>query len=187
MHDDLVDLAFDVAPGSWRMFLCTDCYSGYLDPRPTQATIGLAYRAYYTHGQAGQEDRGLIARLRRGIAASHANRWLGTKFAGEIFAGHLLARLFPRLRRYLDVRYRRHLPDPGTGPRRLLDVGCGNGEFLQCAAALGWAAEGIDVDPAAVEVAVAAGCTACVATIDDPRMEPGAFQQITLVGPGRQT
>jgi len=41
--------SFHAAPGRWTLHRCRGCGSAYLDPRPTQATIGLAYRAYVTH------------------------------------------------------------------------------------------------------------------------------------------
>jgi hypothetical protein len=49
LHAELGDHIFHCAPGSWSMVRCTDCGSGYLDPRPSENTIGLAYAEYYTH------------------------------------------------------------------------------------------------------------------------------------------
>jgi SAM-dependent methyltransferase len=182
MHGDLSDLTFNVAPGTWAMVRCNDCRSGYLDPRPTAATIGLAYTNYYTHADTGENNDGGIAKFRRGIASSYANGKLGTHFAGEIMFGHVFTWFLPRLRRYLDVRYRRHLPDAHRAGnyRRLLDVGCGNGEFLACASALGWLAEGIDIDPAAVAAALTAGYSAKVTDLNDPLLKPESYDQITL-------
>lgn len=49
MHTGLTDTVFRCAPGIWIMIECEGCGSGYLDPRPTQETMHLAYQKYYTH------------------------------------------------------------------------------------------------------------------------------------------
>ena len=177
MHEGLSDLTFNVAPGSWTMVRCGSCRTGYLDPQPTPDTISLAYANYYTHQEAGANNTSALTRFRRGIAASYGNRKFGTHFLGEIAMGHLVAQFLPRLRRYLDVRYGRHLFKPSAAGRRLLD---GNGEFLACATGMGWQAEGIDVDPAAVAAASNAGFVAKLADINNPALEKGAYDQITL-------
>lgn len=180
MYCDLEDLAFGIAPGQWTLDRCSDCGCGYLNPRPTQATIEIAYLGYYTHKQVGEEGGSFLARLRRGVTVSYANREIGTRFPGEAPAKHLVAKFFPRLRGYLDVRYRRHLPLPCGPSRRLLDVGCGNGEFLACAKAMGWDAEGIDVDPDAVTIAESTGCQVRQTDIEDPLLDSGNYAHITL-------
>lgn len=181
MHDALVDHVFQSAPGQWSMHRCLGCGCGYLDPRPTQDTIELAYAHYYTHERAdGRSDIHAIAGFIRRVAASYVNHRFGTSFRHALPAGHFVARLFPRLRRYLDVSYSRHLDRPSTEGRRLLDVGCGNGEFLHCASALGWDAEGIDLDSRAIAAASSIGCRAWKGDLDDSRLMQGSYEQITM-------
>ena len=180
LHDGLADLTFHVAPGQWTMVRCLNCLIGYLDPRPTAETVELAYSNYYTHQETGTQNAGAMSRFRRGIADSYANKTFRTQFPGEFMLGYVFAWFLPRLRRYLDVRYSRHLPRVGEARRRLLDVGCGNGEFLACASAMGWIAEGIDVDPAAVAIATIAGFSAKHTDLNDPSLKPESYDQITL-------
>jgi SAM-dependent methyltransferase len=43
------------------------------------------------------------------------------------------------------------LPQPAPGRDRLIDVGCADGQFLELAAAAGWRADGIELNPPAAE------------------------------------
>jgi SAM-dependent methyltransferase len=59
---------------------------------------------------------------------------------------------------YADPTYRERVPLPSTAERpRLLDIGCGNGEYLARAREAGWDVFGCDFDPAAVRAARASG------------------------------
>jgi len=51
-HSRLRDRVFRSAPGEWNLYRCGECGTGYLDPRPNRATIGLAYSKYWTHESA---------------------------------------------------------------------------------------------------------------------------------------
>jgi len=72
LYKGLTDRVFFCAPGEWDLYRCGRCGTGYLDPRPTVASIGLAYKSYYTHepeGGAPEFDgkaRSLKASLRNG-------------------------------------------------------------------------------------------------------------------------
>ena len=63
-----------------------------------------------------------------------------------------IARILPILRRKLDWEYR-NLPSIRPVEAKLLDVGCGSGEFLLRAQEAGWNAIGVEPDKKAVEQA----------------------------------
>lgn len=66
--------------------------------------------------------------------------------------GGAIGWLIPPLRRIIDMDYR-HLPGSGESGRTLLDVGCGDGNFLALAMKCGWDVHGVDPDPDAVSAA----------------------------------
>lgn len=133
LHNDLQDRLFG-APGRWSLRRCPrpGCGLVWLDPMPLAEEIGLAYRRYYTHEGAAEAPRGGLAKaLWRAVQA-------------------VLWRLsgVARRRRALEL-----LCLEGVAPGRLLEVGCGDGSRLLEFAALGWRAEGQEVDPAAAAAA----------------------------------
>ncbi|MFC1701412.1 class I SAM-dependent methyltransferase [Pseudomonadota bacterium] len=159
LNDDLVDNVFEVARGKWVLWQCSSCKSAYLDPRPTEQSIGRAYGSYYTH--KSPENRKISGRLsvfrqvRRAISNSYLNSRYGTSYQPHHTLGTVLAYVIPSQREVLDVQFR-WLPKPKPG-QNLLDVGCGNGTFLLKARDSGWTVEGVDFDGEAVEAARVAG------------------------------
>ncbi|HCI53563.1 MAG TPA: class I SAM-dependent methyltransferase [Gallionella sp.] len=182
LHENLVDNVFFVAPGRWTLYCCTQCNSAYLDPRPNLENIGKAYGTYYTH-EAGfvAEDTSKIGysrRLRRMLANGYLNHRYGTQRQHASVFGIWLARLLPSQRQALDVGFR-YLPKPVCG-QRLLDVGCGNGNFLVSAQEAGWQVSGIEPDAKAAEVAHDRGLEVTVGTIDDLSHIANFFDVITV-------
>jgi 2-polyprenyl-3-methyl-5-hydroxy-6-metoxy-1,4-benzoquinol methylase len=72
-----------------------------------------------------------------------------------------LAAHFEPLGRRKQVLYERRLKrlNPGAGGRRLCDVGCADGQFLEIAQLAGWEATGIELNPPAVAKARKTGAT----------------------------
>lgn len=182
LYSDLTDRVFHVAPGKWTLHQCTQCQSAYLDPRPNQATIGLAYEDYYTHTAEDAPEalpkNPLVRQLHAWINDYlNARYGLSRKPAG--LGGRWLVPLVPSFKAKADAKMR-HLPKPPAEGGRLLDVGFGNGGFLKLATEMGWQAEGIDFDPKAVALAKARGLNVRCASAADLSAQNEQFDIITL-------
>ena len=180
--DGLVDNVFFVAPGRWSLHRCGQCRSAYLSPRPTPASIGKAYGDYYTHvaGELRQDPDELrgFRRVRRMLANGYINRRYGTRYVPESAVGSAVARVLPGLRQSLDIKFR-YLPKPIRG-QTLLDIGCGNGDFLATARDAGWEVMGLEPDPAAAAVAADHGLDVRVGSLDQFNELSSCFDAITL-------
>lgn len=137
-------------PDDWQMHRCDACLSIYLDPRPTDDSLAAAYESYLTH-QAGADEPSLTSGgLLWGLVRDYLHWRFGLETGVErVRGGRLLFQLLPPLRQKLD-RFGRHLtrqafPEGG----RLLDIGCGNGDFMILAQAMGWEVAGVEPDPKA--------------------------------------
>jgi 2-polyprenyl-3-methyl-5-hydroxy-6-metoxy-1,4-benzoquinol methylase len=184
LHEGLVDNTFRVTGGNWTLVECAACASAFLDPRPRPESIGRAYQRYYTHTRGDvprppYESLDLGRKIRRRLSNGYTNRRFGTKHAPASTLGPLIARLMPGQRRKLD-RQHRSLPVPREGRRRLLDLGCGDGSFLQIAASCGWQAEGLDPDPHAAATAGSRGMTVHAGGIDVFDGQSEQFDAITM-------
>lgn len=141
----------EAMPDTWCMVKCAYCGSLFLDPRPDADSLPLAYQDYYTHGvgeeREEREKAGTVSRLVNGYLA-----WrFGIKDRPHWRIGAWLFALLPPLRLKLDV-YGRHVPRGwcGDASKRLLDVGCGNGDYMLRAQEMGLSVRGCEPDPRAV-------------------------------------
>jgi SAM-dependent methyltransferase len=174
LYDGLSDRLHHTAPGEWRLVQCGDCASVYLDPRPTESSIGRAYSSYYTHtSYSAARPRGARAAL---LNAYLNARW-GYDLKPSLPFGRVIGTLLP-VRAAVANREIRHQPyQPG---RRLLDVGAGSGAFVALARKLGWDAEGIDPDTTAVAAARHKGIPMSLGRLADLGGRKSEFDVITL-------
>jgi len=181
IYTELYDRVFFCAPGRWTLYQCNMCGSAYLDPRPTMATIGMAYQKYFTHESGSIPDYyslSLHGKIRRIMANGYRNWRFGSNYRPSTFLGVIASVLLPKQIRGLDA-HMRHLPKNGKG-RSLLDFGCGNGEFVSRAKDAGWLPIGMDMDPEAVRVAQNNGLNVYLGGTDKIAILDMEFDVITL-------
>jgi len=179
-YEGLQDRIFFCAPGLWTLYRCGKCCCAYLDPRPIPRSIGLAYEQYYTHDTIDKKNpSNSFKKIKQLAKNGYLNRvWKASLSPASKILGILLP---PSVRAFLDEEVMRHLPRPGTvTERRLLDVGCGGGQFLLLAKNIGWHTMGFDSDPKAVEVARSSGLEVYLGGFESlPKNESG-FDAITV-------
>lgn len=183
LHADMTDRVFGIAPGTWSLYRCNGCRSGWLDPRPDAASLPLAYAGYFTHDEIRDRvivrRRGIVRRFLHDALNGYMNHRYGTRRQPVLRQGRWLTWLLPPLRAAADATCR-HLPRVPPAGGALLDVGCGNGAFLRLASEMGWTVSGLDFDPQAVQQARNAGFDVTVGGIDALDHLAGHYDVITL-------
>lgn len=159
LYTGLVDWLFGV-PGNWGIRECIACGVAWPDLQPTTKDIPKLYSRYYTHRPLPNSR---FERLRRRTSQCVIGRMGYPVSRPKEILPRLLSRL-PSLERagVLEVM--------GLSASRagtLLDVGCGNGEFIERMRNLGWSVTGVDPDPAAVKWGQSQGLEIFQGTVSD--------------------
>ena len=151
-YEGLSDRLHDT-PGTFSIYQCADC--GVLRLLPVPHDLAACYPIDYYSYTAGPgrlspaKDRVLRWLLRRALAGSWTARRV---VSGRSVGGELL--------RYIRGQY-----------ARLLDVGCGAGDFLVEAKRFGLEATGLDTNAAAVEAARLRGFECFAGTLEESPVE----------------
>jgi 2-polyprenyl-3-methyl-5-hydroxy-6-metoxy-1,4-benzoquinol methylase len=90
----------------------------------------------------------------------------------------------PLRRRWEQGKVRLYRELVGEGPRRILDVGCGDGRFLEILRAAGspeWRLEGVEIDPVAAAACEAKGFRARVGRVEDFDSETDAYDAVIML------
>ena len=163
------------------MQMCVTCGSAYLNDRPSIGTIYLAYQNYYTHKQTERLPAENLQGLRwfkRVLANGYKNWSFDTNLQPSSLLGVPVAFLMPVYRAILDRQFR-HLPDHSIGAC-LLDVGFGDGSFLENAKSIGWDVMGLDPDIETVNNARERGLNVKLGSLEALVGMDGRFDVITL-------
>jgi 2-polyprenyl-3-methyl-5-hydroxy-6-metoxy-1,4-benzoquinol methylase len=143
-------------PGTFQLVRCSECGLLYQNPRPPLAEIGQYYPNHY--GSYDSAKAGL--RARRGMM-----RWIIQR--GQFKRCRLIEQNVPAR--------------TGT-PRKLLDIGCASGLFLEAMQSYpGWQVEGVELNQAAAHATSARiGVPVFAGPFEQAQYADGAFDAITL-------
>lgn len=172
---------YRLMPDQWHIHRCNSCGSIYLNPRPDALSLSAAYTDYLTHEIAGDEKIFVSNSLQWALVRDYLKWRFGLKIQlRSTFGGRWLFRLFEPWRLKLD-RFGRNLtrknfPEAG----RVLDLGCGAGDFLLLARMMGWDAWGCDPDPEVVALCRSRGLNVQLGGAESLLASGVQFDAITL-------
>lgn len=181
LYENLTDRLFGTE-GRWDIRACGNATCGllWLDPMPIPEDIAKAYADYYTHEDAPERSGHPLYRIfvaaKEGYLAAHYGYFAQGLSAWKRLAGWLLT-LHPGRRAVVDFSVMWLSALPGS---RLLDVGCGSGWLLETMQRLGWAVEGVDLDPEAVKAARTKGLRVHQGTLAGQQLPAGSFDAVTM-------
>jgi 2-polyprenyl-3-methyl-5-hydroxy-6-metoxy-1,4-benzoquinol methylase len=181
LYKKLKDQLFN-APQEWELRKCSDnsCNLIWLDPMPLPDDLGNAYQTYHTHNKRSG-SYSLLKTALKAVQNGYYRQIYGyQKGVGPRWHGYLspLAYLHPF---GIDIVKDGVMFLRGdTDGKKLLEVGCGNGEALKSMADKGWNVEGIDFDLNAVIQANSLALSVKHGTLADQNYSADNFDAIYL-------
>jgi len=181
LYEGLTDRVFRCAPGVWSMYQCAECGFSVSRPAPHAGSERPCLPAVF-HAR-GYDPRCYRRPLRGAAPAPSPREWLPELALRHGFSAcerHRGTDSAARSRSAGDFGRVRPSPAPTSSRAALLDVGCGNGDFLDFARRAGWRAVGVEPDASAVSVARSRGLDVGLGGIEVVLDGNAAFDVITL-------
>lgn len=157
-------------------FECGKCGHNFIFPALEGAELANAYEGYYTQNSKMMSLKYFMGDQRFEKFKFYYAAYFEKRKITRLFA--FIAERIPGLG-FMLRRAVRFVPMPRISGKKLLDVGCGNGQFLLRAKDIGYEVEGLDFDKKTVEVARALGLNIKFGNIDDIS-HIGYYDVITL-------
>ncbi len=153
LYGNMKDRTTD-APGLWTIRYCHTCDIAWLSPRPVVEDIEKLYpTTYFTHTVLAKPNpTGVLSKIKyvkKKVRNTIYKVHYGYNFFGQNWIGILAAKFSPFVERVgRTILYIENQPGG-----RLLDIGCGNGEFLAQMKDLGWEVMGVEPDVESASIA----------------------------------
>jgi 2-polyprenyl-3-methyl-5-hydroxy-6-metoxy-1,4-benzoquinol methylase len=176
LYEKIEDRFFHIS-GQWNFFKCKNqnCNLIWLNPVPVKEDIHIAYIDYYTHSNNAGADS-IIRKFYKKIQSDYLSAKYGYDNGEK--KSFLKNILYLDPDRHEQTKYEVMYLENIKG--RLLDIGCGNGEFLSFMKNYGWDTIGIDFDTKAVEVAKAKKLNVKLGSLKEQNFTNDYFDAITV-------
>ena len=179
MFNALIDMMSQKSIDKWILNKCSDCEVAYLSPRPNKESIHKAYANYYTHKEGSNTfKKGSVSIFINYFKMVIYNVKYKREYQFKEYILNIILYLIYPAHLFLDSKIR-HIGPLVNKKNRLLDIGCGNGDFLVFANDLGWEVTGLDVDKGAVDTALSKGLNVKLGGIESLNNDE-LFDMITL-------
>lgn len=180
LYKNLTDDLFGVS-GLWSVSTCSTCKLLWLNPYPNESSIADLYTTYYTHENL---NNAFLAKeafsnfpKNKKIKYSVLNSSYGysiTMPEKYKLLGKLLP-LIPGMKKKMLISSSGIYAKPHG---KILDLGCGNGDFLLEMKYLGWDVTGIEVDDTAAEEGRKAGLNITTGILNPSTFKENTFDVI---------
>jgi 2-polyprenyl-3-methyl-5-hydroxy-6-metoxy-1,4-benzoquinol methylase len=153
LYERLEDRLFGV-PGKWTSKQCPnpDCSLVWLDPMPVEEDIGKLYLSYLTHAAGSPSSQADSQSFRKKLGNALLSSAFGYESHQPPYWLSILGSLTLKSRLLRERAGNSVSWLEASWGKRLIDVGCGNGEFLARMRALGWDVVGVEPDPQAAQI-----------------------------------
>lgn len=144
---------FKIISDTWIIFKCIYCKSNFINPRPSDDSFGALYQDYLTHKIPEKEKLYTSNKIIWALIRGYIKKRFGIKFdCKSIGIGYYIFNLILPIKYKLD-RYGRNLVKlKSQEKKKLLDVGCGAGDFLEVAKEMLYEVYGCDFDPEVINL-----------------------------------
>jgi len=182
LYEDMEDGLYGL-PGKFDFTHCLQCGLIWLNPQPVAGEVAKFYVDYHTHEMPLQKHeplkgfKGIIRRLVLGESFGYVHLQMKKWWARPL--GRILSILPPIRERAMCGRGDNFIPWVQEG--RLLDLGCGDGEYLALMQCFGWSILGVEPDPIAAERARSQyNIPVIVGTLEGAHLQEEIFDAVTI-------
>ena len=162
--------ALNLVKGEFDIVTCKKCRHSFIDPMPSdlQEITNFYPKDYYAHNVFVYPSS-VKAKLKLFLIKLYYGQYSRNKFV------RLLEKLL-----YLSLKHTINEPPVLFTNGKLLDIGCGNGEYLSMARQFGWDTYGIELNKKAVHIAQSVGLRVKRGSAEDIGYEAGFFDVVRM-------
>lgn len=158
-------------PGVWNILRCATCGLLWCHPRPAPTFI----QKLYTHYQSSLQQLDTLSLQEASVRSMIKNAIFVGQYGEHLLTWWKLIAMIPMISERVEL-WGMGL---GSAPKgRVLDIGCGRGDFLKRMRLIGWDVQGVELDEESARLLQKEGIPVTVGQIEQLDLPPGAFDAV---------